>query len=331
MSDTFLIIGGGGFIGRHLVLQLARSGAQVRVLDLIEKPDDFPETIEWITGSILNPDDLSRAISGCDIVFHLAALAHLGIPQTARYDQVNALGTQAVIEAAKSHNIQHLLITSTEVILRGWRDALNTPLRVTETLPDMSAMAGPYCRSKLKAEIAARQAMKSGQPISLLYPTVPVGPGDFNLTAPTAMIRQFLVNPPPATLDCRLNLVPVEDVAKAHILAAQQAPQQKYMLGGQDVEMSDFLDWLAPVTSKKLPKRNVPYGLAAMTAHIAQIGAKFTGRAPLASVEGVRLARRKIDIDSTATQNALDWQAGSSKDAVKRAAIWLKETGFLET
>ena len=301
----------------------------MRVLDLIEKPDDFPDKIDWITGSMLDPNMLAQAMRGRHIVFHLAALAHLGIPQTHRYERVNTDGTRAVIKAAKTHNVRHLLITSTEVILRDWREALNAALRVSDTLPDISAMAGPYCRSKLKAEIMAREAMLSGQPISLLYPTVPIGPGDFNLTAPTAMIRQFLKKPPPAALDCRLNLVAVEDIAKAHILAAQQPAGQKYMLGGEDIDLSELLAWLAPFTSKTLPKRNVPYGLAALTAHIARVGAKITGRAPLASLEGVRLARRKVDIDNSQTLSALGWQVGPSKDAVKKAAIWLKETGLL--
>lgn len=330
MSKPYLIIGGGGFIGRHLTRQLVNMGEAVRVLDIIPRPLKTSgdaggfENIEWHQGSITNPESLKRAMQGVETVFHLAALAHLGVPQTHLYEQVNTHGTQNVIDAAKAEGVSHLLITSTEVILRDWREALQAPLTVPEALPPLSAMAGPYCRSKHAAEIMARRAIEGGMPISILYPSVPIGPGDYNLTAPTAMLRQFLDAPPPAYLDCRLNLIAVEDVARAHILAAKQAPGGKYMLGGEDVDMSVLLEWLAPLTDKKLPKQTVPYALAALTAHISQLGAKISGKAPLASVEGVRLARRKVNVDSAHTVKALGWNRGPVKEAVERAAQWLR-------
>lgn len=330
MTELILIIGGGGFIGRHLVSQLVSSGANLRVLDIIEKPEDFSERVEWHKGSILDEAALNRAMGGAGTVFHLAALAHLGVPQIERYEEINVTGTANVLSAVKRHNIKHLLITSTEVILRDWRKSCAAPLTAANALPDMDAMAGPYCRSKLTAEKMARAAIAEGQPISLLYPTVPIGPGDYNLTAPTAMLRQFLKSPPPAFLDCRLNLVPVEDVAKGHILAAAQPPGGKYMLGGDDVEMTQLLEWLAPLTTKRQPKRSIPYGVAAATAHVSTAFSKVTGTAPLASVEGVRLARRKVDVDSGPTEKALGWNRGPAKEAVMRAAKWLEEAGLLD-
>ena len=82
MSKRYLIIGGGGFIGRHLTRELAESGAQIRVLDIISRPEQTPDSVEWHQGSILAMNDLTRAMEGIDTVFHLAALAHLGVPQT---------------------------------------------------------------------------------------------------------------------------------------------------------------------------------------------------------------------------------------------------------
>ena len=101
------------------------------------------------------------------------------------------------------------------------------------------------------------------------------------------------------------------------------------MLGGEDVDMSTLLDWLAPLTDKALPKRTVPYGLAALTAHVSQLGAKVTAKAPLASVEGVRLARRKVNVDSDDTVKALGWDRTPAIDAVNRAAKWLQDEGLL--
>lgn len=328
MNKNVLIIGGAGFIGRHIVSQLIALGADICVLDIMPRPDEIAATVKWQQGSILDKDVLYQTMQGKSIVFHLAALAHLGVPQKHRYHQVNAVGTKNVLAAARAAQTEHLLITSTEVILRDWRQALTQPLTVPETLPDMSAMAGPYCRSKLDAEIAARHAISTGQAVSVLYPTVPVGAGDYNLTAPSAMLKQFITAPPPAYLDCRFNLIAVEDVARAHILAAQKKPGGKYLLGGDDVNMSELLNWLAPVTDKKLPQKTVPYSLAAMTAHISKLGALLSGKAPLASLEGVKLAKQKIYVDSSASRKELGWSPMPVKPAILRAATWLKTTSL---
>ena len=198
MNKNVLIIGGAGFIGRHIVSQLDALGADICVLDITSRPKDISAAVKWRQGSILDQAVLQQTMQGRSIVFHLAALAHLGVPQKHRYHQINAIGTKNVLAAARATGTEHLLITSTEVILRDWRRPLTQPLTVPETLPDKSAMAGPYCRSKLDAEIAARRAISAGQAVSILYPTVPVGPGDYNLTAPSAMLKQFITAPPPA-------------------------------------------------------------------------------------------------------------------------------------
>ena len=328
MNKNVLIIGGAGFIGRHIVSQLDVLGADICVLDITSRPKDISAAVKWRQGSILDQAVLQQTMQGRSIVFHLAALAHLGVPQKHRYHQINAIGTKNVLAAARATGTEHLLITSTEVILRDWRRPLTQPLTVPETLPDKSAMAGPYCRSKLDAEIAARRAISAGQAVSILYPTVPVGPGDYNLTAPSAMLKQFITAPPPAYLDCRLNLIAVEDIARAHILAAQKKPGGKYLLGGDDVDMSELLNWLTPLTDKKLPQKTVPYRLAAMTAHIAKLGALLSGIAPLASLEGVKLAKQKIYVDSSASHKALGWSPMPVKPAILRAATWLKTTSL---
>ena len=328
MNKNVLIIGGAGFIGRHIVSQLDALGADICVLDITSRPKDISAAVKWRQGSILDQAVLQQTMQGRSIVFHLAALAHLGVPQKHRYHQINAIGTKNVLAAARATGTEHLLITSTEVILRDWRRPLTQPLTVPETLPDKSAMAGPYCRSKLDAEIAARRAISAGQAVSILYPTVPVGPGDYNLTAPSAMLKQFITAPPPAYLDCRLNLIAVEDIARAHILAAQKKPGGKYLLGGDDVDMSELLNWLTPLTDKKLPQKTVPYRLAAMTAHIAKLGALLSGIAPLVSLEGVKLAKQKIYVDSSASHKALGWSPMPVKPAILRAATWLKTTSL---
>ncbi len=324
MNKTVLVTGAGGFIGRHLIRQLADDDWDIRGFDISPAPDDLHQNITWIQGSILDMTALKTAMRGACHVYHMAAITHLGVPQTQRYEQVNHIGTRNVINAAKTLNIEHLLMTSTEVILRGWNDARPTPLTETESLPDMSAMAGPYCRSKLAADIIARAAIADGQPISILYPTVPIGAGDVNMTAPSAMIQAFINNPPPAYLDCLFNLVAVQDVARAHILAAQKPAGGRYILGGETIEMSKLINMFGQYTDKTMPKRAVPYALAALTAYVSLIGAKITGKAPLASLEGVRLAKHKTVIDNHYARQELGWTLTPIETALEQSIKFLK-------
>lgn len=321
---TSLVTGAAGFIGRHLVQQLAQQNVPVRGFDIAPAPKNLPDKVEWISGSILDKAALRSAMQGAHHIYHLAAIAHLGVPQTQRYDLINHIGTRNVIDLAAACHAEHLIITSTEVILRGWQNDSASPLTENEPLPEMRDMAGPYCRSKLAAEIAARQAMANGHPITILYPTVPIGAGDINLTAPSAMIKAFINNPPPAYLECIFNFVSAKDVARGHILAAQQSPGQRYILGGETVEMSALLNMLSAMTNKVMPKHAVPYALAELTARMSGILSKFTGKAPLASLEGVRLAKHKTLIDSRHAKDRLNWQSMPAQSALEDCVKWLK-------
>ena len=68
MSKRYLIIGGGGFIGRHLTRQLMASGEHVRVLDIIARPEQTSGNVKWQQGSILNMDDLNRAMEDLSLI-----------------------------------------------------------------------------------------------------------------------------------------------------------------------------------------------------------------------------------------------------------------------
>ena len=143
------------------------------------------------------------------------------------------------------------------------------------------------------------------------------------MTAPTAMLKTFLDKPPPAYLDCLFNLVSAEDVARAHILAAQKPVGGRYILGGDTIEMSQLVKMIGQHTDKTMPKHAVPYALAALTAYISLFIARFTGKAPLASLEGVRLAKHKTLIDSSYAHNKLDWNPKPIETALEECVNWL--------
>lgn len=330
MTGLSLVTGGAGFIGRHLVTQLAAAGVSVRVLDPLAAPADFPAGVDVIQGSVLDKAALDAALEGAAHVYHLAAQAHLWARDEASFDVINVEGTRALFAAARAHGPEKIVITSSETILRGWRDANPSPISEDEPTPAAQAMAGPYTRSKLAQDALAREAARSGLPVVIVYPTIPVGPGDRHMTAPTRMSLDLLRGDTPAMLEARLNFIAVEDAARGHILAAGKgAPGGRYILGGQNMTIGEFLALLGEVSARPMPARRIPWWLAALSARVMELAAAITGNAPRASVEGVRLAKHQSFVETARARNDLGFEAGSVGEALRRQIAWFEAEGHL--
>ena len=295
-----LVTGGCGFIGRHLVEQLAARGERVRVLDL--RPlDAAPQGVERIAGSITDPSVAARAVDGCARVFHLAANPNLWAPDPNTFDAVNHQGTRRMLEAARTAGVERFVYTSTESILKSYR----APKQSTRALIDESVvqtledMPGPYCRSKFLAEEAAREAAAGGLPVVIVNPTMPIGPGDALLTPPSKMILGFLNGETPAYLDCEFNLVDARDVAAGQILAADKGRVgERYILGNVNLSLGELLAELQRLTGLSMPRTRIPYALAIVSALVSEGISNLTKtppiaphhrRTPRAHLDGIRL------------------------------------------
>ncbi|MCH8081573.1 MAG: NAD-dependent epimerase/dehydratase family protein [Proteobacteria bacterium] len=331
MFKKALVTGGAGFIGAHLVALLVKEGVKVTVLDTAVKTKGLPKEVKGFKGSILDQHVLEKAMKGQECVFHLAALTHLWARHKKDFAAVNVEGTRNVLAAAKKAKVKKIVVTSTETILRGWRDPDPFPISENDPAPALDDMAGPYTRSKWRADQLVREAAKSGLPVVSVYPAVPVGPGDYNLTAPTRMILDFVKGKTPAYLNALLNYVPVGDVARGHYQAAiLGAPGGRYILGGENLAMAHFLERLEDVSGQKMPKRRVPFELAYSFAVLSEFLADvITRKPPLASKEGVRLALNPSFVTSQLAADKLGYRPSGVKPALKATVEWFREEGLI--
>jgi dihydroflavonol-4-reductase len=309
MTRLNLVTGGGGFIGRHLVRLLAERGERVRVLD-IAGAADLPGSVEIIRGSVLDSAALDRAMAGVERVYHLAANPNLWHRDSREFGRVNHEGTRRVLAAGARAGVARIVYTSTESILKSCRTSTRdacgaAPVDETVSL-DLADMPGPYCRSKYEAEQAAMAAARSGLPVVIVNPTMPIGPGDVHLTPPSRMLLGFLNGTTRAYLDCAFNLVDVRDVALGHVLAADRGRTgERYILGGENIDLPALLELLAEVTGLTMPRWRVPYGVAMGVAVVEEALAALTGRPPTAPLTGVRLARTPSFFDSSKAMTVL--------------------------
>jgi dihydroflavonol-4-reductase len=285
---------------------LAGQGKQVRVLDLNPVPQELPPEVEILTGSILDKDLLNQAMQGVGVVYHLAAIPHLWVSDTTEYQKVNVEGTRCILEAASQFDLDRFVYTSSETVLRGWRKRGQGPIDESQPLPKPEELPGPYSRSKLMAQLEVHQAIENGLPGIVVYPTVPIGPGDDNMTPPARMIRDFLNGKNPAYLECNLNLIPVQAVAEGHILAAEKGQvDERYILGQDNYKLSEVLQLIEEFSGLKMPGRKVSYNTAVLTARAMEFASRISGKVPAASVEGVRLAGAGFTFDCSKARNEL--------------------------
>lgn len=326
-----LVTGGLGFIGRHLVLALISRGKPVRVLDINPNTEQFPGDVDIWQGSILDRNLLAQVLEGVTDVYHLAAIPHLWSLNSDDFFEVNVKGTQILLEEAKKFPVNKFIYTSSETVLRAWRQRSSRPIDETLTLPQPEELPGPYSRSKLLAEKAVQEAVLEGLPGVIIYPTIPIGSGDVNLTPPTRMIKDFLNGKTLAYMECNLNLIPVKAVAEGHILAAEKGTiGGRYILGQENIKMSQFLRLMEKHIGKKMPKRRVPYALAYAAAHAMEFMARFSKKMPPASVEGVRLAGANMVFNSSKSRRELSLPQYSIPQALAETAQWLQENGHLD-
>ncbi|MDP2973425.1 MAG: NAD(P)-dependent oxidoreductase, partial [Candidatus Diapherotrites archaeon] len=115
-----LVTGGAGFIGSAMVRQLLLSGYKVRAFDLADQFDvnKLPEEAEIYKGSILDTNDLTNAVNGCDYVIHLAAMLGVRKTDTKRLEAlaINIQGTVNVLECCARDNVKKIVFSSSSEV-----------------------------------------------------------------------------------------------------------------------------------------------------------------------------------------------------------------------
>ncbi len=322
-----LVTGGGGFIGSHLVRLLQEKGEIVRVLELPDVP--LPSNVEVVRGSICDAEMVRKSLKGVDRLYHLAANPNLWAVNKSDFHRTNFEGTRTIFSEVAKQDIEVIVYTSTESILTGSLHR-NRPIAspVERTLKEMP---GSYCRSKFLAEQEAFKAAKKGLPVVVVSSTLPIGPGDRSISPPTRMVLDFLNRATPAYLDFGFNMVDVRDVAKGHMLAAEKGRiGERYVLGNENLTLSEVLHWMEEITGLAMPKRRIPYWLALMTGVISECIADYiTHRSPRAPLTGVRLARYEMFFDCEKAVHELELPQSSVRTALADEIEWLWNSGLI--
>src|SRR5215213_4220354 len=254
----YLVTGGAGFIGSHIVRTLLEQGNSVRVLDNFstgkrENLEDLTrqfngERFEVLEGDLRNALDVEEALREVDVIFHEAAF--VSVPQSMEEPQtcfdVNISGTSRLFDAARAAGVRRAVVASSAAVY-GESDAF--PL-VEETLPQPLS---PYAVSKRVKEMYAELFTSSFglEVVALRYFNV-YGPRqrpDSMYAAAVPIFARRLLDSKPVTVygdgGQTRDLINVDDVVRANLIASEHknaAGQVFNICTGVETRLLDLLD-----------------------------------------------------------------------------------------
>jgi dihydroflavonol-4-reductase len=323
------ITGATGFVGHHVAKALAAEGADLRLLTRKTSNLANLEGIsgDTVVGDLCDPVSLNSALGGCDAVVHVAADYRLWIPDPAAMYKANVDGTRELLRMAREAGVKRFVYTSSVATMHFRTDGIvineDTPVALAD-------MVGHYKRSKFLAEQEAISAAKIGRQVIILNPTTPIGPNDRKPTPTGRIFVDFLNGKFPAYMDTGLNLVDVSEVARAHLLALTKgAPGRRYILGGENLTLKQILDKMSAITGIPSPTVKVPFAVAATYAFFEEwITGRIRGKEPRATLEEVRMGRKKMFASSARAQQELDFRVVPVYPAMRAAIEWFRANGY---
>jgi dihydroflavonol-4-reductase len=325
-----LVTGATGFVGSAVARALIRAGWEVRAL--VRAGSDRRNlrqlTVEIATGDLLDEAAIGEALRDCDALFHVAADYRLGTAHAQQLYRTNVEGTRNTLAAAARMKIGRIVYTSSVATI-GF--PIDGSPGSEDTAVALSDMVGHYKRSKFLAEQLVRDFARAGAPVVIVNPSTPMGPGDLKPTPTGRLVLDAAKGRMPAYVDTGLNIVHVDDVAAGHVRALERGRNgERYILGGENMTLREILVHISTLAGSKPPSIRLPHAVLLPFAFASEALARLTGREARATVEGVRMARKRMYYSSDKAVRDLGYCWRAPTAAFEDAIAWFREQGFLE-
>ncbi len=308
-----LITGGAGFMGSALAQRLLEHGEHPRLLDLAPLPRWASEAhVGYISGDVLDPDRLTAALKGVEVVVHAAfASPHSGM-EVIR--QVNVGGVRALCDAMVRQDVRRLVLISSTIVLKPPR---RHPVWPSAPLNRLDA----YRAARLEAEQVVESYADRGLSTAIVRPKTFVGPG--RLGAFALAFDSLRRGQPVPVLGSGMNryqLLDVRDMAAglASLIDSQASGVFNFgarKFGTVREDLQDLINWAGTGSSLRF----VPERLARMVVR----GVELLGLAPLAEWHHASAAGTDSIVDVSRAEQELGWQpAYSNLDSLKTNFDW---------
>ncbi len=327
---TVLVTGATGFVGSAVARQLAARGDSVRVLVRTTSDRRNIDTlaVEVVEGDLRDVSSMARALAGCRALYHVAADYRLWVPRPDEIYRTNVDGSRDLIRVAMAAGVERIVYTSSVATLGLHADGSPADEATPVALTDM---IGHYKRSKFLAEAEVQRLIaEEGAPVVIVNPSAPVGPRDLKPTPTGRMVLDAALGKMPAYVDTGLNLVHVDDVAAGHLLAFERGDiGARYILGGQNMLLREILAEIAALVGRSPPKVRLPHNFILPIAYLAEGIARLTGGEPFVTVDGSKLAKKRMFFSSAKAERDLDYSMRPAKEALFDAIDWFRAAEYI--
>jgi nucleoside-diphosphate-sugar epimerase len=296
-----LVTGAAGFIGRHLVEQLAAHGARVRATDLPRSDTSYFESlgVEFVGTDLTQPETLPALFDGgVDRVFHLGAICNFSTPYR-KLRPVNVLGVDRITRLALDAGVKMYVHVGSTSVYGPYR---GTPF--TEDAPRNPQDA--YGRSKLDGEDVVWQRIREGLPAVIARPCTVYGPGCTD-GAGKVFSRPTSIAAIPGNGRQLLSNVRVEDVAAAvvHLSRLHEAVGKAFNIADDShPTVEEALTIAARTFGAKPPRRHLPLTIVKAFARLDGFLSKVNGRIPDLEYDAVRYLSSDYVVDNTRLKDA---------------------------
>jgi len=317
-----LVTGGTGFVGRHVVRELAHAGYQLRLLVRNLPASAAEDDHQYITGDLLDPVSLGNAMLGADAVVHAAGFVSTNPRDRKQIFDVNVTGTRNLLDAARTAGVKRVVFTSsTSAVGALATNNLNATL-AEDAVYDLDRLNVPYVSAKRLAHQMALEARSDDFEIVVLSPTLILGPGEGPAASSHALVKAFLKGKIPAVPPGGVNVVDVRDLARSYVAALQHpAPSPHYIVGGpENMTLGALFQRLEGLSGINAPSLRIPGWCAVVAGHVSQI---FAPKGAL-SVAAAKMGRLYWYFNSTAAQRDLGHDPRPLDETLATTIAWIR-------
>jgi dihydroflavonol-4-reductase len=320
-----LVTGATGHIGNVLVRKLLNAGQSVRAL-ILPGEDTLPlrdMPVEQVTGDVLDPASLRRAMRGVTKVFHLAGIISILPGRNNLLRRVNVEGTKNILAEARRSGVERLIYTSSIHAIQ------HAPhgICIDERLPfDPHNPVGEYDRSKAEASLAVQQAAQEGLNSVIVCPTGVIGPNDYRRSELGQLILDCVDEKTQFYVDGAYDFVDVRDVADGLLLAAEKGRSgETYILSGQQLAVSNIIDMLWEMTGKRFSRIHIPFSLARVASAFTPIYYRLSGAKPRFTPYSLATLSSNSDISHEKASRELGYRPRNLLETLTDTVEWFRK------
>lgn len=318
------VTGGSGFIGSHVVRKLIQRGYEVVALTRSDKGADMLRAMgaTVVRGDINDADSMREAMSGADLLFHLAGWYHIGDAGWMDAETVNVGGTRTVLNLGVELEIPKIIYASSVAVFGDTKGQL-----VDENYRSAGPFLSEYDRTKWLAHYkVAEPLIEQGAPLIIVMPGGVYGPGDHSLIGD--LMKLFYQDSPLlAGSDTTLTYAHVEDIAEGIILAAEKGRLgQSYILAGPAVPLGEMVDFWSYLTGKPAPAIRIPARYLHPFAPLVGILESILPLPAVLSREAIEVAGASYAARADKARTELGWHSRPLQAGMVETFDWIAQT-----